>query len=406
MLKIKKITVENFRGLRLPICIDFVKGSQTTSALIYGRNGTGKSSMVDAWEWFHKFQIENLSREGVSLADLPHKASKGVNSYISVDFQHTSINNATATFDPKKIATPTISGEYDEFKSFSTYPNYLRYTDLNDFICNKRKAARYEYIAKYFGLEKFSLLQDSLQSTLNKQNTKLRSLEVAFDISRNAINAITGLTVVDEVTVVGFINKIAIKYKIDSITTFIEAETVKVSLQKIVQKNPVTKDLTEWRAFKIRQDQFYPITTIKANCLTLEELFTDLKQDEESVKQLILSSLYKQSIEVISNLEDQSKCPVCDETFAGDLLEHISVKHNSLVELNEKKKVFDNKKSGLEKQFEVISRKIAAIEAESSSVVLAAHQIFFDDLAEINSVCPNLITIFEKPVGRFGNFIN
>lgn len=50
MLKIKKLTIENFRGLRLPISIDFVKGKKTTSALIYGRNGTGKSSIVDAWE--------------------------------------------------------------------------------------------------------------------------------------------------------------------------------------------------------------------------------------------------------------------------------------------------------------------------------------------------------------------
>ena len=47
MLKIKKITIENFRGLRFPV---------------------------------------------------------------SVDFQHTSINNATATFNPKKITTPTPTG--------------------------------------------------------------------------------------------------------------------------------------------------------------------------------------------------------------------------------------------------------------------------------------------------------
>jgi AAA15 family ATPase/GTPase len=138
MLKIKKITIENFRGLRLPISVDFVKGSKTTSALIYGRNGTGKSSIVDAWEWLLNFNIENLRREGISANDFPHKASGGINSYISVDFQHASINNVTLTFNPKKITTPTITGEYNEFKAYSKYPNYLRYTDLNEFICNKR----------------------------------------------------------------------------------------------------------------------------------------------------------------------------------------------------------------------------------------------------------------------------
>ena len=396
MLKIKKITVENFRGLRLPVCIDFMKGNKPTSSLIYGRNGTGKSSMVDAWEWLHKFYIENLSREGVLLTDLPHKASAGINSYISVDFQHTSINNATATFNPKKITTPITTGEYNEFKALSTYPNYLRYTDLNDFICNKRKAARYEYIAKYFGLEKFSTLQDTLQATLNKEAINLQNLEIAFGISSNIINAITGLTTVNEATVVSFINKIAAKHKITVIKTFREAETVKKALQKIVQENPVTKELTEWKAFQIKQNQFFPITTVNANCIELEQLFTDLKQNEESIKQLILSSLYEQSIDVISKLEDKSKCPVCDETFGGDLLQHISLKHNSLAALNIKKTDFEAKKSLLEKQFEGISRKIAIIEAESSLVVLAEFQTFFHDLKTISSTLPALIAILKK----------
>jgi hypothetical protein len=405
MLKIKKITVENFRGLRLPVSIDFVKGSKTTSALIYGRNGTGKSSMVDAWEWLHKFYIENLSREGVLLTDLPHKASGGINSYISVDFQHSSINNATATFNPKKITTPTTSGEYNEFKALSTYPNYLRYTDLNDFICNKRKAPRYEYIAKYFGLEKFSLLQDTLQASLNKQSINLQSLQAAFEASSNAINTITGLTTVDEAIIVSFINTIAAKHKITLISSFKQAETVKNALEKIVQKNPVTKELTEWKGFQLRQNQFYPISSVKANCISLEELFTDLKQNEESIKQLILSSLYEQSIEVISKLEDKSKCPVCDETFDGDLLNHITAKHHSLAALNKKKTEFDAKKSLLEKQFEGISRKIAAIEAEGSAVVLLAFQDFFDDLTTINSTLSTLITTLKKQLKDLTNLL-
>ncbi len=396
MLKIKKITIENFRGLRLPVSVDFVKGSKATSVLIYGRNGTGKSSIVDAWEWLLNFKIENLRREGVSAADFPHKASGGNNSYISVDFQHASINNATTTFNPKKITTPTIAGEYNEFKALSKYPNYLRYTDLNEFICNKQKAERYEYIVKYFGLEKFSLLQDTMQAAINKQTNNLQNLQSAFDASSNTINAITGLTAVDEATVVKFINTIAAKHKIAAITTFKEAETVKTALQKIVQKNPVTKELTEWKAFQVRQNSFYPITTAKANCIALEKLFTDLKQNEESIKHLILSSLYELSIKIIPKLEDKSKCPVCDETFEGDLLKHITAKHTSLSALTKKKTEFEANKSLLEKQFDGISRKIAAIEAESSSVVLAAFQTFFDDLTAINSTLPTLIATLKK----------
>jgi hypothetical protein len=49
-----------------------------------------------------------------------------------------------------------------------------------------------------------------------------------------------------------------LKHKIPAITTFKEAETVKTALQKIVQKNPVTKELTEWKAFQIRQNSVLP----------------------------------------------------------------------------------------------------------------------------------------------------
>ncbi len=396
MLKVKKITIENFRGLRLPVSIDFVKGGRITSTLIYGRNGTGKSSIVDAWEWLHEFNIETLRREGILLTDFPHKATGGNNSYISVEFQHPTINSATAKFNPKKLTTPTTSGEYDDFRALSTYPNYLRYTDLNEFICNKRKAERYEYIAKYFGLEKFSLLQDALQATLNKQTTNLQILQSTFDTSRDTINSITGQTAVDEATVVRFINTIEANHKIASITSFKDAETVKKGLQKIVQKNPVTKELTEWKGFQAKQNQFYPLSTAKANCLVLEKLFTDLKQNEESIKQLILSALYEQSIEVISKLEDKSKCPVCDGTFEGDLLQHVKEKHNSLSALTKKKSEFDSKKSLIEKQFEGISKKIAVIESESSSAILAAFQTFFDDLKTINSTLPTLIATVKK----------
>lgn len=396
MLKIKKITIENFRGLRLPLVVDFVKSNKATSALIYGRNGTGKSSIVDAWEWLLNFKIENLSREGVLFTDFPHKASGGNNSYVNVEFQHTSINSANAKFNPKKITTPTISGEYNEFKALSKYPNHLRYTDLNEFICNKRKAERYEYIAKFFGLEKFLLLQETLQAAISKQNINLQALQATYEKSTNEINIITGLTTVDETTVVNFVNTIGAKHKIPAIATFKEAETVKAALQKIVQTNPVAKELAEWKTFQIKQNQFYPIATAKANCTALEQLFTDLKKDEENITQLILSELYKLSIEILPKLPDKSKCPVCDETFDGDLLKHITFKHNSLAALNKKKVEFDTKKTALEKQFEGLSRKIAVIEAEGNAVVLATLKTFFDDLSAINSKLPTLLSTVKK----------
>jgi hypothetical protein len=402
MLKIKKITIENFRGIRLPIVLDFVKGSNLTSAVIYGLNGTGKSSIVDAWEWFNNFEILFLSREGVSYVDFPHKASGGNDSYIAVDFQHPTIKTIKAKFNNKKIATPIITGEYDQLKTLSTYPNFLRYSDLQDFVY-KRKAERYKYIAKFFGLEQFSLLQDTLQTAINKQKLNLQNHQTDLDRNISAINSITGLITVDENTVVKFINSIGIKHKIAPIIHFKDANTVKSALEKIVRTNPVAKELSEWKAFQVKQNQFYPIPTLKVNCITLENHFTDLKKDEENIKQLILSSLYELSIEIIPKLEDKNKCPVCDNEFEGDLLKHVFDKHASLKALNKKKTEFDNKKAALEKQIENLTRKIVAILSENSTVVLITLQSFFNDLDAINNALPTINTIVKKQLKDLEN---
>ena len=154
MLKIKKITIENFRGIKQPFTLEFKKGDKFTSALLFGRNGTGKSSIIDAWEWFNNFKIASLSKEGILTSDFPHKSSKGENCYVSVEFHHASINSAKVQFDQIKTSSPKTSGDYNQFKTYCNYPNYLRYADIQEFVF-KTKTEKYKYIAKFFGLEEF-----------------------------------------------------------------------------------------------------------------------------------------------------------------------------------------------------------------------------------------------------------
>lgn len=395
MLRIKKITIENFRGIRLPIVLDFVKGGNYTSALIYGRNATGKSSIVDAWEWLSSFEIQPLSREGVSIADFPHRASNGINSYISVEFDHSSITNVKVEFNKNRITTPNLTGKYSEYNQISAYPNYLRYSDLQSFVY-KTKAERYKYIAKFFGLEKLSILQDTIQTAFNKQSLKLIDYNNRLNANNDAIVKITKVKPIDEQNIVNFINSIGTKHGIPAIIKFIDADKVKTALKEIVQTNPVAKELSEWKAFQLKQNQFYPIPTVKQSCAEVENLFTDLKQNEETIKQLILSELYKLSIEVLPKLEDKTKCPVCDNIYEGDLLKHIQEKHSTLDELNKSKNKFDERKSTLEKQFDKLAKKTTVIQSENSSNILILLKPFFDDLEAINNGLPSIVATLRK----------
>jgi len=395
MLKIKKITIENFRGLRLPLSIDFFKGGNYTSAVLYGRNGTGKSSIVDAWEWLSSFEIQQLSREGVSFLDFPHKASGGNDCSISVDFHLTSNKNIKCVFNPKRISDPTISGEYDEFKQHCTYPNFLRYSDLQSFVY-KTKAERYKFIAKYFGLEKFSILQDTIQTSINRLSSNLLSFERSLARDVESINRIVKLDTIDEVKIVHYLNTIGAKYGINKVSNFKNCGEIKTSLAKIISTNPVAKELADWKGFQLKQKQFYPISDPSDNCRKLESIFTDLKKDEENIKQLILSDLYERTVEIIPKLEEKNRCPVCDNLFGGDLLQHIRRKHTNLEALNKKRNEFEAQKEALEQYFSLLSRKIAATQSEGSLKIHTALKPFFDDLLKISETIPNIVLVLRR----------
>lgn len=395
MLKINKITIENFRGIKSPVIIDFVKGSNSTSALIYGRNGTGKSSIVDAWEWLINSKIDYLTKEGVSERDYPHKLSNGDNVYINIDFTHPVITSAKAIFNKTRITTPTYSGEYNDFKTHTVYPNYLRYADLQEFVF-KTKGDKYKYIAKFFGLEKFTKNQSDIQASATRVSGQLQQFQNQLIENGQIVEKITGNDVVDEITIVSFINIIASKYKIDKITEFKESYKVKDALSEIVKANPIAAELTEWKAFQLRLNRFYALPKARQDCIDIETVFKDLKNDETNITKLILIELYATAKETLSKLEDKTKCPVCDKIFDGDLERHISEKHKALDELNKKKIDYLSKKDTLIKKLELIIKKVAIIQSETCEKVLATFTLFFVDVALLAIQLPNSINDLKK----------
>lgn len=394
MLKINKITIENFRGIKSPVILDFIKGGNSTSALIYGRNGTGKSSIVDSWEWLINSKIEFLTKEGVSERDYPHKLSNGENVYISADFSHTSINSVKALYNKTKITSPINSGEYEEFKNYTIYPNFLRYSDLQEFVF-KTKGDKYKYIAKFFGLEKFTKNQSDIQASFTRISAQLSQYKLQLQENKKAITSVTGIQDIDEEKVILFINDIAKKYDIPEISEYKDIYKVEISLSEIVKANPIATALNEWNSFLLRLNQFYPIPKVKQDCIDIESVFQDLKKDEENITKLILIDLYTTAKETLLSLDDKSICPICDKLFDGDLEQHITLKHKALEDLNIKKQDYISKKDCLIKKFENLSRKVTIIQSEKSMKVKESFSLFYEDIDKLEIQIPKAITILK-----------
>ena len=59
--RIQRLVMHAFRGVPGEMTVDFGKGD---SIVVYGDNGTGKSTIADALEWYFTGEIELLSHEG------------------------------------------------------------------------------------------------------------------------------------------------------------------------------------------------------------------------------------------------------------------------------------------------------------------------------------------------------
>ena len=60
---LKKLKIEHLRGSILPFEIPFEKGKKLT--IVYGENGTGKSTICDAFEFLGKGRVGSLENRGL-----------------------------------------------------------------------------------------------------------------------------------------------------------------------------------------------------------------------------------------------------------------------------------------------------------------------------------------------------
>ena len=133
MSKIKSISIKHFRGIPNEMSLDFSNNGEPTSFLIYGDNGSGKSSIIDAIE---------LSTQGTILAIPSLKSDKWIYSSVSLTgnndrsyeivltLENGEKNRVEIEKDPEK---GRAVGELSILQCFRHAPFVLRRQDILNF---------------------------------------------------------------------------------------------------------------------------------------------------------------------------------------------------------------------------------------------------------------------------------
>jgi len=173
--RLHKLTMRSFRGVPDAMEVDFGEGQ---SLAVYGDNGTGKSTIADALEWFFTGGIELLSHEGRQHAIKNLGPAGG---------GETSVELLTSGNLGGKVVFPDERGP-DAFGVASRETFLLRGRTLADFI-NKTKTEKWKALAELLGLDAVELLRQDLQRARSDIKKQVKAAEERIEAAARAIGA-------------------------------------------------------------------------------------------------------------------------------------------------------------------------------------------------------------------------
>ena len=151
--RITKINLQAFRAVPVTLAIELPDGR---SCVVLGDNGTGKSSIADAIEWYFEGQIEFLRKEGRGNAIRHTGAAKDLDTTVAIDTDGSLGGSITTDTLPQPEVLRV--GKSELF--------ILRGRTLAEFV-DKTKGEKWQALAELFGLDAINQLRLDLQSAKN-----------------------------------------------------------------------------------------------------------------------------------------------------------------------------------------------------------------------------------------------
>ena len=199
--KIKSITIAGIRGIRDTISLQL----NEKSVLLYGDNGTGKSSISDAIEWFYTDKVSHLSGSEIDLKDaLRNSYQKDTDtSSTTISYNKNVIDATKNLFSKRGKLISEISNSSDDFQKYysdSQSENLLlRYQFLRDFI-DQTKGDKLKYLSDIIGFSEVTKTKDVLRKAFNsiKSEIKTQNFEAQINNEKQTLISKIGAAVSQE----------------------------------------------------------------------------------------------------------------------------------------------------------------------------------------------------------------
>jgi len=290
--RLQRLVMHAFRGVPTEMTVDFGNGEST---VIFGENGTGKSTIADALEWYFKGEIELLSHEGRQHA-VRHVGGD--------DDGATSVEVLTSGTLGGKVVFPDERTP-EAFESLRRETFLLRGRTLADFI-NKTKTEKWKALVEILGLDAIESLREDLQRARNDLRKASKASEEEVRVYRRALSS--GADTVDEETVLSSLCQICELLGVDP----------PQSLDQVVDPSWITAAAgasANVAASSGRESLFAEIEALKApdfNKTVFESWNTLVMSDR--ARQLPRASLVREAKRLFDAQSiETGRCPLCGQ---------------------------------------------------------------------------------------------
>lgn len=354
-IRIKKLSITGLRGiqkiLELPL--------SEKSILIYGDNGTGKSSISDSLEWFFNDSVIHLSGSEIDLKEALRNANLSEADVSSVEIEFTkSAINSNRTLSSKK---GKLNADYsNKSTDFSEYLNksksenlILRYQFLTDFI-DKTKGDKLKSLSNIIGYADVNKAKEVLKKSLNglKSDIKGKNYEGLINAQKITLKEKTSAVVSEEKDFFEKINEMILPLELG-----VEVKTIK-GLNEVLNSllAPAnTKAVNELHFVESCQST---LTTLKSEAELLNKEYVNyyaefkkIADDVQSIMQVFFAELLKAGSTIIEKKYHKDEtCPLCLQPKSKeDLLIEIQGRLKQIEESAKKKAAFDSAKQAVTK---------------------------------------------------------
>lgn len=377
MITIKGLTIDGLRGVRSQVSFDL----SGKSLLLYGENGSGKSCVADAIEWFLFNKVGHLASEEISALEALRNIFLGNDDKgsLTINFSKAEYNSVKSVYLKKGNLTGEHSNRSPDFTSFLKEvgkENFiLRYRDLVSFVIAPKKE-KLDKLSDIIGFSEVTSVREVLKKMVNSHGRDLRSkgFETQIAVQQRNILEQIGQNITEESQFFAVIDNLVAPLGVDRLVT--KMEDVDSVLAAIKQPTD-EKAIAEQTLYSQIHDLISNLSTKIDDLLSLyseyRERFRIIADDIEKLKKIAMEGLLQSGLQVLySGAIQEGLCPLClqpknTSDLMNDLIERIA----KLTEYKKEIEELSIMREAIKKEIVEWSHKIQTL---SSNATLASEE--------------------------------